>query len=960
MVTTSMKRLRFPGAIAFVLFGIVVAAGQRAPDQPDSAQALQRPREPMHITRAPEPVVPVSSDTDLGDTTFALDASFWTPLGPAPIVNGQRPGSGPVTGRVTGIAAHPTDPMIIYLTAAGGGVWKTTNGGTTWSALNDGAVQSMGAIAIAPSNPNVVYAGQGESNNTSDSNYGRGMLISNNGGSSWATSTADGAFDRRAFSEIAVDPTDSTVAYAAVADFAVNGLTGNTGVWKTTNGGTTWTNTTSAITQFDPWSSVRVDPNNSSIVYAAVGNFAGSAQNGVYKTVNGGTNWSLLNNAPNGMTVGRIVVAVSKSNSQVVYVSAASSSTFGLNSLKRSDNGGTTFTDLTPGTPNYLGAQGYYGTTLTVDPSNPAVVYAGGGAGANSLIRSTNAGVDWTDITQGAAAPFDGPNVYHHAAAFDGSGRYLDGDDGGIYLLDTPSPTHWRHLNGNLNTIQLQGVALHPTDANIAFGGSQNGTSKYTGSLGWSLVEGGDGGSIKFSRTDPSRLYRDSSINSFGATAFFRRSDNGGTTWTSKVSGITDNTSTLQNFYPPFVVDPNDGNRVLFGARHVWETTNGGDSWTALGAAFAANATAIGLAPSDADTIYAATGVSTFVTTNRGGTWTPRNLPVSGTVRDIQVSTTDALTAYAVIGVFTSAPSGYVFKTTNGGVAWTNITGNLSSIPAWSLQIDSTTPGRLFVGNDDGVYVTNDDGTTWARLGTGLPSVQTFQIELNSSLRILGAGTHGRGLWEIHVMAAPTVVTQPATGVGITTAILNGTANPNGVSTTAQFQYGLTAGYGTTTPPQNLGSVSTDVAIGGGGLAPLTCNKVYHFRAVATNSIGTTNGADAMFTTAPCIFTDDPITAGVTGIRAVHITELRNRIDALRVRFALSSFAWTDGSLVSGSTIVRAVHLIELRIALQQAYQAAAQAAPTYTDPTLVPNSTLIKAVHVRELRTAVAALEAT
>ena len=118
-----MKRLRFPGAIAFVWLGIVVAAGQRAPDQQDSAQALQWPREPMHITRAPEPVVPVPSDADLGETTVALDASFWTPLGPAPIVNGQRPGGGPVAGRVTGIAAHPTDPMIIYLTAAGYRRW---------------------------------------------------------------------------------------------------------------------------------------------------------------------------------------------------------------------------------------------------------------------------------------------------------------------------------------------------------------------------------------------------------------------------------------------------------------------------------------------------------------------------------------------------------------------------------------------------------------------------------------------------------------------------------------------------------------------------------------------------------------------------------------------------------------------------------------------------------------------
>jgi photosystem II stability/assembly factor-like uncharacterized protein len=626
----------------------------------------------------------------------------------------------------------------------------------------------------------------------------------------------------------------------------------------------------------------------------------------------------------------------------------------------RSDDGGSTFTDLTAGTPNYLASQGWYDTTLIVDPASSVVVYAGGAAGTNSLIRSTNSGVSWTDITAGAASPFDGPHVDHHAAAFDANGKYLDGDDGGIYLLDTTSPLHWTHLNGNLNTIQFQGIALHPTDPGIAFGGSQdNGTSKYTGSLGWTLVEGGDGGFIKFSHTNTNRLYRQSPVDSFGSSAFFRRSDDGGTTWVSKVSGITDNSDTLQNFYSPFVVDPNNGNRLLYGARHLWETTDGGDSWTALGAAFGSNITAIGLAPSDANTIYVHSGGSgTFFTNNHGATWTARNYPVGGNAQDIQVSPTDPLTAYAVVGIFTSSPFGNVFKTTNGGSSWTNVTGDLPNLPVWSLQIDSTTAGRLFVGNDDGVYVTNNDGSTWTKVGSGLPSAQVFQIELNTGLGILGAGTHGRGMWEIAITAAPTVVTGSASGVGITTATVAGTANPNGVSTTGQFQYGLTTGYGSTTPAQSLGSGNGAATIGGGSLTQLTCNKVYHFRAVATNTMGTTNGSDATFTTAACVFTDDPLTAGATAIKAVHITELRDRIDALRVRFGLAAFSWTDSSLVAGTTMVKAIHLSELRTALQQAYAAAGRSTPAFTDPTVVIGSTSIRVVHIKELRDAVVTLE--
>src|SRR5262249_49848701 len=144
----------------------------------------------------------------------------------------------------------------------------------------------------------------------------------------------------------------------------VNGLGGNTGVWKTIDGGVTWTNTTAAITSTQAWTSVRIDPGNPSILYAAVGNPNGSVQNGVYTSANGGVSWSLLSAGPTGTVAGRIVVAVAPSNSQVIYVSATGtgaggSTSFGtLFRFMRSDNGGSTFTDLTGATPNYLGGQG--------------------------------------------------------------------------------------------------------------------------------------------------------------------------------------------------------------------------------------------------------------------------------------------------------------------------------------------------------------------------------------------------------------------------------------------------------------------------------------------------------------------------------------------------------------------------------------------------------------------------
>lgn len=699
----------------------------------------------------------------------ALSPAAWTFIGPAPLSNtgvGGDPNFN-VSGRIVGVAADPTDANTIYIAAAGGGVWKTTNAGSAWTPLMDTqATLSLGAIAIAPSNHLVIYAGTGEANNSGDSNFGRGILVSVDGGTSWSLKTGpSGVFNTRRLStsQIAVDPTDANTAYAAMADFANNGLYGsNTGIWKTTDGGNTWTNTTAAtgLNASDPWSAVVIDPTSHLTVYAALGRYDGIAANGVYKSIDGGTTWSAaIAGFPRGSGSGRIAIAVSKSNSLVVYVSASSPVNFGVLSVIRSDDGGgTLFSTVTP--PNYMGGQGWYDTWIAVDPSNSAIVYVAGSAGGNSILRSATSGTSWTDIHTGGLPNNTSPHVDHHGVDFDASGRLLDGDDGGIYRLDNPTTRSWTDLNGNLGTIQFQGIGLHPTDPTKAIAGSQdNGTALFSNDVIWATVEGGDGGWAKFSKTNSNRVYHIAPVASFGASAFFRRSDSGGAsgTWVSKTTGFV-NTGTF-NFYAPFVVDPGNGDRLLTGGDRVYETTNGADNWSSIstpgssGWTGSGGISAIGLAASDLNTIYAATsGGHLFVTSNHGTTWTDHPLPVIDTVSDIQVSPVTSTTAYGVVSAFTSG--GNVFKTVNGGAAWTNISGNLPNEPVWSLQIDPS--GALYVGADDGVYVSTNGGTTWSRLGTGLPNAQVFQLELNSNLDILGAATHGRGAWEI--VAPPAVV----------------------------------------------------------------------------------------------------------------------------------------------------------------------------------------------------------
>ncbi|HTM55073.1 MAG TPA: hypothetical protein VL175_13650, partial [Pirellulales bacterium] len=667
----------------------------------------------------------------------------------------------PVSGRIAGLAADPTDPNVLYAAAAGGGVWKTIDAGASWAALTDSQqTLSMGAIAVAPSDASVIYAGTGEANFSGDSFYGRGVLVSHDFGANWVL-TGNNEFDRRAISKIAIDPTNSSIAYAAVAR-AANGASGF-GVYKTIDAGVHWANTTSAVTTTVSFTDVAIDPSDSNILYAAVGEVSGNAANGVYKSINAGGSWTLLANLPHGAQDGRITIAVAPTNADEIFVSIAGNSfDSGVFSFQRSDDGGDNWTDLTATTPNYLADQGGYDTTLIVDPSNPAIVYAAGQAGPNSIIQSTDAGVSWNDIE--TDMNLVRPHVDHHAFAFDASGKLLDGNDGGVWRLDDPDAGSlvWTNLNSNLGVTQFEGVALSPTDPNLVLGGTQdNGTIRYTGTQDWTETDGGDGGMVKFSQQNPSRVYHIAPVESFGGTRFFRRSDDGGAHWTSKTSGLNDGAGTL--FYPPFVVDQNDGNHLLLGADRIYETTNGADSWAAINAPgvngwpASPSVQAIGLAESNPNTIYAATGGNNiFVTTDKVN-WTLSFLPVGNSVRDIQVDPTNSQIAYAVVDGFQAA--GHVFRTTNGGSTWTSISGNLPNLPTRTLQIDPVKANTLYIGNDDGVYVTTNLGATWTPLGSGLPHATVFQLDLNRDYDILVAGTHGRGAWEISVVSnvAPTL-----------------------------------------------------------------------------------------------------------------------------------------------------------------------------------------------------------
>src|SRR5262249_32445887 len=289
-----------------------------------------------------------------------------------------------------------------------------------------------------------------------------------------------------------------------------------------------------------------------------------------------------------------------------------------LYKMMKSTDSGATWTQLT-GVPEIFGHYidsepdffGDYDTTLAVDPSNPNIVYAGGGEGG--FIKTTNGGTSWSSAGSGVG-------VDHHAIGFDSMGRLLVGMDQGIWRQTTPGATSFTDINGNLNTIQFTGIATHPFNPDIAWGGSQdNGTERFNNSLSWTEVQGGDGGHVRVDPVQPNTVYHtfcyDANTPSTHASFFVRSANNGGN-WSVKEAGL--NLAQPGNFFVPFVIDPAHSNRLLLGSSQVYESNNRGDNWAPLGTfVFPSIIDAVAAAPTDLNTVYATSrGGHLFVTTH--------------------------------------------------------------------------------------------------------------------------------------------------------------------------------------------------------------------------------------------------------------------------------------------------------------------------------------------------------
>lgn len=634
---------------------------------------------------------------------------------------------GKVSGRVNAVAVHPTNPSIVYAGTSEGGIWKTTDAGASWVPLTDrqGTLQ-CDSLAIDPKNPNTVYAGTGSilpmltHSSAVHSFVAYGLLKSTDGGATWKV-LGTPEFSGEPIEKIIVDPASSNRVYVAATN----------GVWVTEDGGSTFRRLLSGfITDMELIAGAQ------NTLYAAVGDFYGTLQNGLFISRNGGSSWSQAPGAPVGLGVGRMEIAVAPSNTNVAYL-AVSRSAPGASMLGiyKTTDGGKTWSALT-NIPSDSVEYHWFCLLIGVHPANPDVVFFGG----LELYRSTNGGLTWSKTAENY-------HVDQHCLEFAPSNAdvlYL-GNDGGLFRgSNVAGNIAWVDANTNICSALFYSVSTHPTDPKVTLGGLQdNGVGIYRGDRLWSNYNYADGVRVAIDQKSPSRMYYSIQY------GLMLRSTSGGTSWGSLPLGLE-----RALFMAPFLTDPVTPTTLYVGTYRVWKSTNTGSNWTPISGDLTFNISldvsgisALAVAPSDPSRLYVGTGDGRFWTSADGGSnW--RDL--TGHLPDRWVS---------AIAVHPSNPNllivglaGYgtphLFRSRDAGETFEDVSENLSDLMVNDVEFDTATPSVIYVANEFGVLVGDGYGL-WYRMGRGLPYAPVTGIAPTPGTNTVRVSTFGRGMWDI-------------------------------------------------------------------------------------------------------------------------------------------------------------------------------------------------------------------
>lgn len=717
---------------------------------------------------------------------MSLNGTVWTPIGPSPIAEGSTNDN----GLVSAIAINPNNPNVIYMGTVGGGVWRTNDGGNTWNPIFDRqialGVGEPAGIAIDPNNTDTVYVG-------TSGRFGAqpqaGLFKSTDGGGSWiqlgsgypAGNTGNATqFVSQSINVVIVDPTNSNVVY----------LGATSGLFRSTDGGR---NFTAGGNGFGDARSLMVDastPPNARILYAGI------SGRGVFRSNNGGQNWTQVLSASTpvvaaalgaGGGFAKVVMALAPPTTpvpnpggvQVLYVSlqgtGGAADPVGI--FMSTNQGGTWVQQTATGMPG--NTQGGYSFHMAVDPGSP-------GDGINDIIyfgavgqkRSANSGNSFggffpihSDTHSWAFIPQPSPTP----------SIVFCGNDGGLDKSSNSGGT-WTSLNsGGLQTGLFYNIDFkHDATGSVNVGALQDNQVETTVGglgLGWVGSNGGDGWDVAYDGVLPKRVYCSSGFwSSTGppipCTLVFRSDDDGASFpfAPSPATAITPWTTATDAgcYLAPVTTDPSRAGFVyVSGSQNLWQSQNGGNSWRIL-APF--NGTGnVDVAPTNGNNVVIAPGNQVFVSTNAllptvgapaGVTFTniTRNLPSRNVARAV-FDPNDPTVIYAVMGGFNGGgpgQSGHVFRTSVGATAWTDISPALN-VPFSAIALDgSTTPTGIYVGTDFGVLRSVEGGGSWSILDDiHFPRVPVLDLIFRNG--ILRAASYGRGVFAFVKPAGPSI-----------------------------------------------------------------------------------------------------------------------------------------------------------------------------------------------------------
>ena len=697
----------------------------------------------------------------------AFERLEWRSIGPANM-----------GGRTADVEGVPGDPNVVYVASASGGLWKTTNGGVTWKPIFEryGTI-SLGDIALAPGNPDVVWAGTGESNTRNSVSFGDGVYKSTDGGKTWQHM---GLKDTERISAIVINSQNPDIVYVGALGHAF-GPNEERGVFMTTDGGKTWTKTL-YIDKEHGVSDLEIDPTNPNILYAGMWSFerkawthrSGSEKGGLYKSIDGGRTWNKLSNGLPKL-LGRIGVRVAPSNSNVVYAIVESKD----GTLYRSDDRGETFKQVSK--ESRIVSRGFYYTTVRVDPTNENKVYAV----ASTLFVSIDGGKSFRSITGKT-------HIDYHALWIDPRNpkRMWQGQDGGIAVSNDAGES-WEYVNniplGQFYQIHVDNrLPFYYVMGGLQDNGSWTGPSRTREPAGilnddWRMVSFGDGFYTLNHPDDPEMYISESQGGSIVRTDFRTREQQEVNPWgRGSGDGPAFGEKYRFNWNAPIVSSPHDGKTLFFGGNVVFKSTDFGKTWEQISPDLTTNdpekqkdaggpvafenstaeyhTTIIALAesPVQRGQIWAGTDDGNLqVTTDDGKTWTNviknvRGVGAFSSVSHVEPSRTNAEVAYAAFDrhmLDDFRP--YVFKTRDGGKTWSNITGNLpAKAYVQVVREDPRNTSLLYAGTELGLFASYTGGQDWIRLELkNLPHVAVHDIRIHPRDNDLILATHGRSLW---------------------------------------------------------------------------------------------------------------------------------------------------------------------------------------------------------------------